>query len=133
VPGSDDIGAHLVTSLMSAAALLLGYFCLTLYLIGTRRLVRRSRSGGSGLEAQYRAVTRKILIACCIGAVPLIGLFATGLPTYIGRWEPGAHHMLFFVALVCQLIAQGWLFGLIGRGERLLGEVAIAEYNEGAP
>jgi hypothetical protein len=130
IPGSDDIGAHLITSLMSAAALLLEYLCLTLYLLGTRRLVRRSHSAGGELDTRYRTVTRKTLIACALGSAPLIGLFATGLPTYVGRWEPGAHHVLFFVGLACQLIAQGWLLGLIGKGEGLLGEVAAAEYNE---
>ena len=131
-PGSNQVGNHILSALLSAAPLLMVYLCLLIYLVGTRRLVRDSSSRGGDLENRYRSTTTGSLAACTIGAVPLVLLFASGLPTHTGKVEPLLHSVLSYVALLCQLIALTWLGRSVGRGERLLGEVAAAEYNGGA-
>ncbi len=128
VPGSDDVGEHLITALLSAAPLLLVYLCLPLYLWGTRRLVARSAAADSSLEQRYRTVTRRTLVACGLGAATLVGLFFTGYQTQIGYWEsPVGHHWISWGTFAAQVWAVSVLSRTVAGGERLLQEVGASE------
>jgi hypothetical protein len=124
----EHVRPHMTGALFAAATLLLADLCVLLYLLLTRRMVRRTVEA-LGLPAQWAVEQRRLAARgawpALAAAALLVVLFGSGFPTFARSWPPLVHHLLAWSALAAQLV-----FLLVAAPTLRQGEARLAALGE---
>ena len=127
--GGDDASAqrHMVVSLFATGALLLANLCVAVYLLATRRLVRRAvRELARSPEIAFahgRLALRGALWAAAAAAVLLVA-FGSGFPTFAELWPLWVHRGAVAATAVLQPLFLVLGGRALGAAERRLAAFA---------
>lgn len=127
--GSDDPPAlqrHLLWALGSSLLLLLSHSAILIYLVATRRMIRRT-AAEHGLEPRFAAAAGSSVAQglplglLAIGGLALAVVAGAGL---LARFTPSwTHHASVYAALLLQLAALAREAGALAGQDRLIAEL----------
>jgi hypothetical protein len=114
---------HMTLALFAVAALLFADLCVLVYVLLTRRLVRRTVEE-RGMEptwlVEQARSSRRAAWPAALAGLLLTATFGVGFPTYTASWPPLAHHLLAIAAALAQLVFLWLAGGAVTAGERHL-------------